>query len=81
VLVDILLQAVTLLLFTLVGIGVLATVVADRALIGSLVSGAAILGLGLAGAAIRRRESVRPRVDGAGGKTRLVVARQSGKPA
>ena len=31
VLVDILLQAVTLLLFTLVGIGILATVVADRA--------------------------------------------------
>jgi putative membrane protein len=49
VLVDILLQAVTLLLFTLVGIGVLATVVADRALIGSLVSGVAILGLALAG--------------------------------
>jgi len=49
VLVDILLQAVTLLLFAFVGIGVLATVVADRALIGSLVAGAAILGLGLAG--------------------------------
>jgi putative membrane protein len=49
VLVDILLQAVTLLLFTLVGIGVLATVVADRALIGSLVASVAILGLALAG--------------------------------
>ena len=49
VLVDILLQAVTLLLFTFVGIGVLASVVADRALIGSLVAGTAILGLGLAG--------------------------------
>src|SRR5215469_5110100 len=49
VLVDILTQAVTLLLFTFVGIGILATVVADRALIGSLVAGAAILGLGLAG--------------------------------
>src|SRR5690348_5368831 len=55
VLVDILLQAVTLLLFTLVGIGVLATVVADRALIGSLVSGAAILGLGLAGFFVAQR--------------------------
>jgi len=49
VLVDILTQALTLLLFTFVGIGILATVVADRALIGSLVAGAAILGLGLAG--------------------------------
>jgi putative membrane protein len=49
ILVDILTQAVTLLLFTFVGIGILATVVADRALIGSLVAGAAILGLGLAG--------------------------------
>ena len=49
ILVDILAQAVTLLLFTFVGIGILATVVADRALIGSLVAGAAILGLGLAG--------------------------------
>jgi putative membrane protein len=49
VLVDILLQAMTLLLFTFVGIGLLATVVADRALIGSLVAGAAILGLALAG--------------------------------
>jgi putative membrane protein len=49
VLVDILMQAATLLLFVFVGIGVLATVVADRALIGSLVAGAAILGLGLAG--------------------------------
>jgi len=49
ILVDILLQAATLLLFTFVGIGVLATVVADRALIGSLVAGTAILGLGLAG--------------------------------
>ena len=49
VLVDILLQAVTLLLFTFVGIGVLASVVADRVLIGSLVAGTAILGLGLAG--------------------------------
>src|SRR5215467_1248085 len=34
---------------TFFGIGILATVVADRALIGSLVAGAAILGLGLAG--------------------------------
>ena len=49
VLVDILLQALTLLLFTFVGIGVLATVVADRALIGSLVAGIAIMGLGLGG--------------------------------
>ncbi|MGB9391747.1 MAG: lysylphosphatidylglycerol synthase domain-containing protein, partial [Xanthobacteraceae bacterium] len=48
-LVDILMQAVTLLLFTFVGIGVLATVVADRALIGSLAAGTAILGLALAG--------------------------------
>src|SRR5262249_40816132 len=36
VLVDMLIQVVTLLLFTIVGIGVLSTVVADRALIGSL---------------------------------------------
>jgi putative membrane protein len=49
ILVDILMQAFTLLLFTFVGIGVLATVVADRALIGSLVAGTAILGLALAG--------------------------------
>jgi putative membrane protein len=48
-LVDILMQAVTLLLFTFVGIGVLATVVADRALVGSLVAGTAIMGLALAG--------------------------------
>lgn len=49
ILVDILMQAATLLLFTFVGIGVLATVVADRALIGSLAAGTAILGLALAG--------------------------------
>jgi putative membrane protein len=49
ILVDILMQAATLLLFIFVGIGVLATVVADRALIGSLVAGTAILGLALAG--------------------------------
>jgi hypothetical protein len=49
VLVDILMQAVTLLLFTIVGIGILATVVADRALIGSLLAGIVILGLALAG--------------------------------
>src|SRR6202040_1857978 len=49
ILVDILMQALTLLLFTFVGIGVLATEVADRALIGSLVAGTAILGLALAG--------------------------------
>ncbi len=55
VLVDILLQAVTLLLFTLVGIGVLATEVADRALIGSLVSGVAILGLALTGFFVAQR--------------------------
>jgi len=47
VLVDILMQALTLLLFTLVGIGILATVVADRALVG--VAGTAIMGLALAG--------------------------------
>ena len=49
VLVDMLGQASTLLLFTIVGIGVLATVVADQALIGSLVAGIAIMALGLAG--------------------------------
>jgi len=49
VLVDILMQAFTLLLFIFVGIGVLATVVADRALVGSLVAGTAIMGLALAG--------------------------------
>ena len=32
-------------------------------------------------AALRRRQAVRPLVDGARGKTRLVLARQSGKPA
>jgi putative membrane protein len=49
VLVDILMQAGTLLLFTFVGIGVLASVVADRALVGSLVAGTAIMGLALSG--------------------------------
>jgi hypothetical protein len=49
VLVDILMQTSTLLLFTIVGIGVLATVVADRALVGSLVAGTAIMGLELSG--------------------------------
>jgi hypothetical protein len=49
VLVDILMQALTLLLFTFVGIGILATVVADRAPVGSLVAGTAIMGLALAG--------------------------------
>jgi len=49
VLVDMLLQAFTLLLFTIVGIGVLATVVADRALVGSLVAGVTIMGLALGG--------------------------------
>jgi putative membrane protein len=49
VLVDILLQALTLLLFTIVGIGVLATVVADRALVGSLVAGTTMMALALAG--------------------------------
>jgi putative membrane protein len=49
VLVDILMQASTLLLFTIIGIGVLATVVADRALVGSLVAGTAIMALALSG--------------------------------
>ena len=49
VLVDMLMQAFTLLLFTIVGIGVLATVVADRAPVGSLVAGTAIMGLALGG--------------------------------
>src|SRR5215472_7224091 len=49
VLVDMLMQAFTLLLFTIIGIGVLATVVADRALVGSLVAGAVIMGLALGG--------------------------------
>jgi putative membrane protein len=49
VLVDMLLQVFTLLLFALIGVGVLSTVVADRALIGSVVAGAAIMGLALAG--------------------------------
>src|SRR5262249_3689956 len=49
VLVDILLQALTLLLFTIVGIGALATVVADRALVGSLVAGTAMMALALTG--------------------------------
>lgn len=49
VLVDMLMQAFTLLLFTIIGIGVLATVVADRALVGSLVAGAAIMALALSG--------------------------------
>jgi putative membrane protein len=49
VLVDMLMQVVTLLLFTIVGISVLATVVADRALIGSLVAGTAIMAFALAG--------------------------------
>ena len=49
VLVDMLMQVFTQLLFTIVGIGVLASVVADRVLIGSLVAGTAIMGLALAG--------------------------------
>jgi putative membrane protein len=49
VLVDMLMQAFTLLLFTIVGIGVLATVVADQALVGSLIAGLAIMGLALFG--------------------------------
>ena len=49
VLVDMLLQVVTLLVFALIGVGVLSTVVADRALVGSVVAGAAIMGLALAG--------------------------------
>jgi uncharacterized membrane protein YbhN (UPF0104 family) len=36
-------------LFTIVGIGILATVVADRALVGSLVAGVAIMAMGLGG--------------------------------
>jgi putative membrane protein len=49
VLVDMLLQVVTLLVFALIGVGVLSTVVADRALVGSVVAGAALMGLALAG--------------------------------
>jgi putative membrane protein len=49
VLVDMLVQVVTLLLFAVVGIGVLSTVVADRALIGSLAAGAAIMAVVLTG--------------------------------
>jgi putative membrane protein len=49
VLVDMLMQAFTLLLFTIIGIGVLATVVADQALVGSLIAGTAIMGLALSG--------------------------------
>jgi putative membrane protein len=49
VLVDMLMQVVTQFLFTIVGIGVLATVVSARAMIGSLVGGTAIMGLALAG--------------------------------
>src|SRR5262249_4948593 len=49
VLVDMLIQVVTLLLFAIVGIGVLSTVVADRALIGSLAAGAATMAVVLAG--------------------------------
>ena len=48
VLVDMLMQTLTLLVFTIVGIGVLATMVADRALVGSLVAGTAIMALALA---------------------------------
>jgi putative membrane protein len=48
ILVDILMQAATLLVFTFVGIGILATAMADRALVGSLVAGTAIMGLALA---------------------------------
>ena len=49
VLVDMLLQVLTLLVFALIGAGVLSTVVADRALVGSVVAGSAIMGLALAG--------------------------------
>src|SRR5690242_9510884 len=47
VLVDMLMQTLTLLVFTIVGIAVLATTVADRALVGSLVAGIAIMALAL----------------------------------
>jgi putative membrane protein len=49
VLVDMLMQAATLLVFTIIGIGILATMVADRALVGTLLAGAAIMGLALGG--------------------------------
>jgi putative membrane protein len=49
VLVDMLMQAATLLVFTIIGIGVLATMVADRALVGALLAGAAIMALALGG--------------------------------
>jgi putative membrane protein len=49
ILVDILMQAASLVLFTIVGIGVLATTVADRALVGSLVAGTAMMALALGG--------------------------------
>jgi putative membrane protein len=49
VLVDILLQALTLVVFVFVGIGILATAVADRALVGSLIAGTAIMGVALFG--------------------------------
>jgi putative membrane protein len=49
VLVDILLQALTLVVFAFVGTGILAIAVADRALVGSLIAGTAIMGLALFG--------------------------------
>ena len=55
VMVDILLQALTLVVFTFVGIGVLASAVADRALVGSLIAGTAILGLALFGFFVAQR--------------------------
>jgi putative membrane protein len=55
VLVDMLIQVVTLLLFTIVGIGVLSTVVADRALIGSLVAGTATMAAALVGFFVAQR--------------------------
>ncbi len=55
ILVDMLMQASTLLIFTFIGIGILATAMADRALIGSLVAGTAILGVALAGFFVAQR--------------------------
>jgi putative membrane protein len=49
VLVDMLMQAATLVVFTIIGIGVLVTMVADRALAGAVLAGAAIMALALGG--------------------------------
>ena len=55
VLVDILMQVVSLFLFVIVGVGILATYGADDALVGSMMAGISIMGVALAGFFVAQR--------------------------